>query len=270
METKNKTKYALITGASSGIGLELAKLFAKDHYNLLIVARDNNKLMDAATELKKTGVEVLFFPKDLFKPEAATELYNEIKDKGITVDVLVNNAGHGHYGEFLYTALEMELDIIQLNVISLVTLTKLFLKDMVERGEGKILNTSSIASKSPGPWQSVYHATKAFVQSFTEAVRVEVKDKGVSITALLPGVTDTDFFNKANMTHSKIAQDKSKMADPKDVAKDGYDALMAGKDMVISGFQNKIGVALNNITPDEKNAEKTGKSQEPVDADKYH
>jgi len=262
---KNTDKYALITGATSGIGYELAKLFAKDHYNLVIIARNQNELEATSSELRKSGVEVITIAKDLFQPHAAEEVYNEVKTKGIEIDVLVNNAGHGLYGEFIKTDLQMEINIIHLNVISLVILTKFFVKDMVKRGSGKILNTSSIASKSPGPWQSVYHGTKAFVQSFTEAVRVEVKDKGVSLTALLPGVTDTDFFNKAHMLGSKAVQDKDGMADPADVAKDGYDALMAGKDMVISGFKNKMQVMMNNITPDEKNAEKMAKYQEPVD-----
>ena len=152
-------------------------------------------------------------------------------------------------------------------MISLVTLTKFFVKDMVKRGSGKILNTSSIASKSPGPWQSVYHGTKAFVQSFTEALRYEVKDKGVVVTALLPGATDTDFFNKADMLDSKIMEDPDSLADPADVAKDGYEALMAGKDMVVSGFKNKIQVMMNNITPDDMAAANLGKKQEPMD---YH
>lgn len=132
--------------------------------------------------------------------------------------------------------------IIQLNISSLVVLTHLYLNDMLARGEGKVLNVSSIASKVPSPWQAVYHGTKAFVQSFTEAVLSEVKDrnKNITITALLPGATDTDFFNKADMNDSKVVQDKSKLADPAQVAKDGYEALMAGKDMVVSGLKNKF------------------------------
>lgn len=262
---ENTNKYALITGGTSGIGYELAKLFAKDHYNLIIVARSENELQTVASGLQQSGIEVITMAKDLFDPKAAEEVYRETKAKGIDIDVLVNDAGQGVYGEFITTDLQEEVNIIQLNVISLVTLTKFFVKDMVERGSGKVLNLSSIASKSPGPWQSVYHGTKAFVQSFTEAVRVEVKDKGVSLTALLPGVTDTDFFNKAHMTDSKIVQDKEAMADPADVAKDGYEALMAGKDMVISGFKNKMQVMMSNITPDETNAKKMAKQQEPVD-----
>ncbi len=263
METTKQ--HVLITGATSGIGFELAKLFAKDLYNLVIVARSQEELDKTALVLNSSyGTHVTTIAKDLFLPNSANELYEEIKDKNIKIDILVNNAGHGHYGLFVDAELEKDLDIIQLNISSLVVLTKLYLKEMVSRGEGKILNTSSIASKSPGPWNAVYHATKAFVQSFTEAVRVEVKDKGVSITALLPGATDTDFFNKADMEASKGIQDKSKLSDPADVAKDGYEALMAGKDMVISGFKNKVQVAMNAIKSDEKVAEDMAKIQEPV------
>ena len=163
------------------------------------------------------------------------------------------------------TDIRKELQIIQLNIVSVVVLTKLFVKEMVRRGEGKILNLSSVASKSPGPWQSVYHGTKAFVQSFTEAVREEVKDSGVTITALLPGATDTDFFAKAGMLNAKNVVE-GKLADPADVAKDGYDALMSGDDMVVSGLQNKWQVAMANVTPDSMLASQTAKKQEPVDS----
>src|SRR5690606_23950682 len=196
METQ-KT-YTLITGGSSGIGYELAKLFAKDGHNLILAARDEAALSKAAEELKNLGnIDVITISKDLFHMEQADELYREIRGKNLTVDILVNNAGHGWYGKFEETELEMELSLIHLNICSLVILTKHFLKDMVAQGSGKILNTSSIASKFPGPWQSVYHGTKAFVQSFTEALRAEVKEHGIVVTALLPGPTDTDFFNKA-------------------------------------------------------------------------
>jgi short-subunit dehydrogenase len=258
-------KYALITGGTSGIGLELAKLFAKDDYHLIIVARSQQELDAAALELKKNNsIDVLTISKDLFDPENAFDVYNEVKKQGIEISALVNDAGHGLYGEFIETDIRMELNIIQLNISSLVVLTKLFLKDMVKRGDGKILNLSSIASKSPGPWQSVYHGTKAFVQSFTEAIREEVKDKGITITALLPGATDTDFFRKANMKSSKILQ--GKLSDPADVAKDGYEALMEGKDKVVSGLKNKAQVAMSNISSDSVAAKKMGKQQEPVES----
>lgn len=259
-----KQQYALVTGGTSGIGYELAKLFANDGYNLVLVARTESDLQRVSQELaKQYGVEVKTFAKDLFDFENAFTLYNEVVSQNIQIDVLVNDAGHGHYGKFTETDLRMELAIIDLNVSSLVVLTKLFLKDMVARGDGKILNLSSIASKAPGPWQSVYHGTKAFVQSFTEAIRSELKDSGITITALLPGATDTDFFRKANMLDSKIVQE-GKLYSAADVAKDGYEALMKGDDMVISGFMNKMQVAMASVTPDAMAAEKMKKQQEPV------
>jgi len=260
----DSTKYALITGATSGIGYELAKLFAKDKYNLVIVARNTAELSSTATELQQQyGIEVVPIAKDLFKRESPAEVYEEVKAKGIQIDVLVNDAGQGQYGEFVETDINRELDIIQLNIGSLVSLTKFFLQDMVARGEGKILNLASIASKLPGPLQSVYHGTKAFVYSFTQAIRSEVKDKGVVITALLPGATDTDFFNKADMEESKIVQE-SKLSDAADVAKDGYDALMSGDDKVVSGLKNKMMVGMSNVIPDSMVADNMQKQQEPV------
>jgi short-subunit dehydrogenase len=259
------TNYALVTGATSGIGYELAKLLAKDGFNLIIVARDQDELHKTSAELmEQYGVGVTPIAKDLFIPSSAFQLYEQVKARGIDVDILINDAGQGQYGKFIETDIERELDIIQLNISSLVVLTKLFLKDMVARGSGRILNLSSIASKTPGPWQSVYHGTKAFVQSFTEAIREEVKDTGVTITALLPGATDTDFFNKAEMTASKVMEEK--MSDAGDVAKDGYDAMMNGDDMVVSGFKNKMQVAMGAITPDSMQAKQLYKKQEPVDA----
>ena len=258
-------KYALITGATSGIGLELAKLFAKDDYNLIIVARDPAELATTKQKLAKEGNEIITIEKDLFERENAFAVYDEVKERGITVDVLVNNAGQGVYGEFKDTDIRRELGIIDLNIAALVILTKCFVRDMVERKSGKILNLASIASKMPGPWQSVYHGTKAFVLSFSEAIRQETKDLGITVTALLPGVTDTDFFDKADMLGSKAAQDESKMSDPADVAKDGYDALMAGDDKVVSGLKNKIQMAMSNVTPDAKLAQRAENMQEPAD-----
>jgi short-subunit dehydrogenase len=256
-------KYALITGASSGIGYELAKLFAQDKYNLIIVSRSQEDLDKIASEFKQQyGVEVVAIAKDLSAREAPRALYEAIQAKGIQVDVLVNDAAQGQYGEFVDTDLSRELEIIQLNIVAYVALTKYFLKDMVARNEGKILNVSSIAGELPGPLQSVYHATKAFITSFTEAVRNEVKDTQVTLTSLLPGATDTDFFNKAEMEHTKMVQEGD-LADPATVAKDGYDALMAGKDKVVSGFKNKVQVAMSNVMPDSMVAENIHKQMEP-------
>jgi short-subunit dehydrogenase len=258
-------KYALITGGTSGIGLELAKLFAKDGYNLIISARDSGELEETKSLLSNEGVEVITIAKDLFDREQAFALYAEIKQQGIEIDVLVNNAGQGVYGEFDKTDIDRELRIIDLNIASLVVLTKCFLMDMTARNSGKILNLASVASKLPGPWQAVYHGTKAFVLSFTEAIREEVKDTEITITALMPGVTDTDFFNKADMQSSKAVQDEDAKADPADVAKDGYDALMAGKDKVVSGFKNKVQMAMSAVTPDSMVAHQMNEQQKPVD-----
>jgi short-subunit dehydrogenase len=259
----NANQYTLITGGTSGIGYELARIFADHGHNLVIVARDAEELAAVKQELDNNPIEIHTIVKDLFDPGAAFELYDELQRKGIKVDILVNNAGQGLYGKFSETDVRRELDIIQLNISSLMVLTKLFLKDMIGQGSGRILNLSSIASKAPGPYQSVYHATKAFVQSFTEAVRDEVKDTGVTLTVLLPGATDTDFFHKAEMTESKIVQD-GKLADPAGVAEDGYKALMSGDDMIVSGFMNKLTVAMSALLPDHVLARKMHKQQEPV------
>lgn len=261
---ENEKKYALVTGGTSGIGYELANLLAKDNFNLIIVARDERDLAETSDNLKAAyNVDVITLSRDLFNPENAFAVYRDVVDRGISIEILINDAGQGQYGEFVETDIRRELNIINLNISSLVVLTKLFLQDMVEQGSGKILNLSSIASKVPGPWQSVYHGTKAFVQSFTEAIRSEVKDSGVTITALLPGATDTDFFNKAEMNSSKIVQE-GKLDNAATVAKDGYDAMMAGDDMVVSGMKNKMQVAMANITPDAMAADKMKKQQEPV------
>jgi len=255
-------KYALVTGATSGIGKELAKLLAKDGYSLIIVARNQQELDTTAGELTAVySVGVKTIAKDLSKLEEAKALCQEVT---VPVDVLVNDAGQGVYGLFQDNELERELDIVQLNISATVILTKHFLKEMLARGEGKILNLGSVAGKLPGPWQAVYHATKAFILSFTTAVREEVKDSGVTLTALLPGVTDTDFFNKAGMNDSKAVQDKEAMAPAADVAKDGYDALMAGEDRVISGFKNKVQVNMANLMPDSSVAHTMYEQQQPA------
>jgi short-subunit dehydrogenase len=256
--------YALITGATSGIGYELAKLFAKDHYNLVLVARDQAELEQVQQQLSETGINIITLAKDLFIKEHVFDVYYEIEKRGIKIDVLVNNAGQGVYGLFEDTNIDRELNIINLNISALVILTKCFLQDMVSRRSGKILNLASIASKSPGPWQAVYHGTKAFVLSFTEAIREELKDSNVSVTALLPGVTDTDFFNKADMQESKAVQDSDSMADPADVARDGYEALMAGRDKVVSGLKNKLQTTIGNLIPDSVQAHQMAEQQKPV------
>lgn len=262
---ENSTPYALITGGTSGIGLELAKLFAENGYHLVLVARDRDVLEATAAELKFYGGEVVTLSKDLFDNEEAFAVYADVKSMGIEIDVLVNDAGQGEFGEFKETDIDRELDIINLNISALVILTKLFVKDMVARNSGKILNLASIASKVPGPWQAVYHGTKAFVLSFSEAIREELRDTDITVTALMPGPTDTDFFAKADMLQSRIVQDKDSLSDPAVVAKDGYEALMRGDDKVISGFKNKVQVGVSNLVPDSTVAHMMYEQQKPAD-----
>ncbi|MGI4870637.1 MAG: SDR family NAD(P)-dependent oxidoreductase [Janthinobacterium lividum] len=260
----DQQKTALITGATSGIGRELAKLFAQDKYNLVIVARSQDELTQTAAELQQHGVQVTTIAKDLFQRQAPFEVYNEIKAKGIRIDALVNNAGQGQYGTFTTTDINRELDIIQLNIGAYVTLTKLFLQEMVVRQDGKILLVTSIAGELPGPLQSIYHATKAFLVSFVESIQNENKDSNVTITQLLPGLTDTDFFNKAHMTQAKNVAEGSK-ANPTDVAKDGYKALMSGEHKIISGLLNKAQVTMSNVLPAELLSSKVHNESAPVD-----
>lgn len=254
MKHENSLKpYAVITGASSGIGRELAKQFAKNGYDLLIVA-ENDKISDAARELQGMGAHVDAAQLDLSHKTDVEKFYERIQLTERPVDALVLNAGIGvGGGTFLETDLDEELRMLRLNVFSTVHLAKLVLKDMVARGEGKILFTSSVASTMPGPYYSVYAATKSFVQSFALAIREEVKDKGITITALMPGPTDTEFFERAHMEETKVGHQKKD--DPADVARQGFEALMAGKDHVVGGsFMNRVQVGLAKVIPQKLSA----------------
>ncbi|WP_266368899.1 SDR family NAD(P)-dependent oxidoreductase [Tellurirhabdus rosea] len=259
-------KTALVTGASSGIGRELANLFAKDGYNLVLVARSGDTLQQVAEEFERQyGIETTVISKDLTQPNAADEIYEQTSAQGLQVDVLVNNAGVGEYGMFANESdLQKELAIIQLNVKSLVHLTKLYLRDMMPRNEGKILMLGSIASVMPNPMMAVYAATKAFVYSFSEALHNELKDTDITVTVLMPPATDTDFFNKAGATHT-VAQEQARSMNPADVAQAGYDALMSGKDKVAAGLKTKVMAAASHFMPDQmvtQNARNLMKSQE--------
>ncbi|MES2882307.1 MAG: SDR family oxidoreductase [Bacteroidota bacterium] len=265
----NENGYALITGATVGIGYELAKLFAQDGYNIIAVARTQADLEKVASEFQQQyGVEVIPIAKDLFGEKAATELYNDVKARGLEIEVLVNDAGQGVYGLFDETDIEDQVRIIHLNIVSLTRLTYYFVKDMKARNSGKILQVASVVSELPSPYQAVYAGTKAYVLSLTEALISELKDSAVTVTALQPGATDTDFFNKAGAQNSKIVQDKSKLANPATVAKDGYEALMSGDDKVVSGFKNKAQIAMANVMPDTMLADQMKKQSEPVDKNK--
>lgn len=252
MNTENRNKYALITGGTSGIGYELAKLFAKDGYSLILVARHEDRLQEVTDEFKQLGVEVTPIAKDLFKDGAAQEVYDEVKAMGIQVNALVNDAGQGQVGKFTEVDLQRHLDIVHLNVVSVITLTKLFLDDMVSRNEGRILQVASVVSKTPAPYFAVYAASKAFVLSFSEALSYELKDTEVTMTCLMPGRTDTDFFHKADMEHTKEYQ--KDLDDPAEVAKNGYEAMMKGEKRIISGLKNKLMIGMMNASPDSMNA----------------
>lgn len=260
---ENRNRYAVITGATSGIGYELAKLFAADSYNLILVARSEERLQQVTNQLKQLfTIEVTPIAKDLFIPGAAKEVYEQVKSMAIPVDVLVNDAGQGEWGPFVETSLERDIDIIQLNIISLLTLTKLFLKDMLVRDEGKILQLGSEAGTTPMPLLSVYAATKAFVISFSAALSEELRDTNVTVTVLLPGATDTDFFHKASQDETVVYREQ-KLASPEEVAKDGYDALMKGENKIISGAKTKMHVMMNDLLGTRTSAANSRKLNEP-------
>jgi len=234
----NSTLTVLITGASGGIGYELAKLFANDHYNLVLVARSAPKLTQFADELQRQfGVTAKAVPLDLTAAPAPQSLFDQLRRENIGVDILVNNAGYGMFGEFVKVSTEENLGQIQLNITALTHLTKLFLDPMVERRSGKIMNVASTAGFQPGPMMAVYYATKAYVISFSEALADELKGSGVMVTCLCPGVTDTGFQGRAG-TDNTVLFKKLRPMDAKTVARDGYRGLMAGKTLVISGFRN--------------------------------
>ena len=229
----------LITGASSGIGLELSRLFARDGHDQILVARRRESLEPLVNELATThGVRIVPVAQDLARPAAAAAVYEAATTAGLRVGCLVNNAGVGLYGAFTETPLAEELDMIQLNVTSLVHLTKLCLPDMVRRRRGRILNVASTAAFLPGPGMAVYYATKAFVLSFSEGIAEELRDSGVTVTALCPGPTRSGFQDKAKMQASRLMQ--FSFMDASDVAAAGYRGMQQGRRVVIPGVQNKI------------------------------
>lgn len=243
----NKT--ALITGASNGIGLELAMIHARQGDNLVLVARNKKKLDELKTEIEKNlNVSVYTIGKDLALENAALEVFNEVKNQGVEINYLINNAGFGHLGAFAGNPWEKEEQMIQLNITVLVHLTKLFLPDMIARGSGKIMNVGSVASFMPGPFMAVYYATKAFVLSFSEAINSEVRDAGITVTALCPGPTASGFQDAAEMNGIKLFE-KFKIPTAKAVAEYGYKAMMKGKPVAIHGFMNRLMVASLRISP---------------------
>ncbi len=236
MNPPNQT--ALITGASTGIGYELAILFARDQYNLVLVARSGPRLTQVAEELRQQhGIAVKTIPLDLGLPQASQNLFEETQREGINVDILVNNAGYGRSGKFAEIPPEEDFGQIQLNVTALTLLTRLYVGPMLERRSGKVMNVASTAAFQPGPLMAVYYATKAYVLSFSEAIADELRGTGVTVTCFCPGPTLTEFQKRAQTENSRLFKQLAPM-DAKTVAADGYRALMAGKTLEISGFKN--------------------------------
>ncbi|MFM9908925.1 MAG: SDR family NAD(P)-dependent oxidoreductase [Chitinophagaceae bacterium] len=229
----------LITGASSGIGLELAKVFAQQKHSIILVARSKSKLEALAEVLRQTGVEVHLLVKDLSSNQSAVEVFDWCNQHGVVVDYLVNNAGFGDFGFFHESNWTKQEQMINLNITTLTQLTHLFLPQMVKRKSGKIMNVASTAAFQPGPTMSVYYATKAYVLHFTEAISNELKGTGVTVTALCPGATESGFQLAAAMEESKLVKGKN-LPSSMDVAVYGYKAMMNGKTVAVHGFMNSI------------------------------
>ncbi|GAA3755925.1 SDR family NAD(P)-dependent oxidoreductase [Micromonospora maritima] len=257
----------MVTGASSGIGYELAVQFVEHGYDVVVAAEDA-AIETAARDLRRDGgPEVFPVRVDLATPEGVEQLAGAVTGHGRPVDALALNAGRGAGGDFVGgTDLADELTVIDLNVRSTVHLAKLLLPEMVRRGAGRVLFTSSIASTMPGPYQAVYNASKSFVQSFAEGVRNELKDSGVTVTSLMPGPTDTEFFDRADMQDTRVGQGKKD--DPRTVAGDAFAALMKGEHKVAAGsLVNKLQTAVGKIVPDRLKAEQHRMMAEPGSGD---
>jgi short-subunit dehydrogenase len=246
---RKMNKTVLITGASSGIGLELARIFAGKSYNLFLVARNEQNLANLATEIKREHqITIHILAKDLSKPNAAQEVFEATKQSNIQIDILINNAGAGLNGRFTENKLQDELDIIQLNIVSLAALSHLYGADMTKRKTGHILNVASTAAFQPGPLMSNYYASKAYVLMLSEGLRSELKDSGVSVTTLCPGPTQTEFFSRAGMGSTFLAK-APHMLTAKQVANIAYQAVQHKKGVVVSGILNKIMVFSTRFAP---------------------
>jgi uncharacterized protein len=258
---------ALVTGASSGIGLELAKILAENDFDLILAAEDE-AIAAAGDECRDLGAAVDAVRVDLAAHEGVEELHRHVRAAGRPLGVAALNAGIGAGGAFATdTELEKELRLIDLNVRSTVHLAKLVLPPMVDRGEGRLLFTSSIASTMPGSFQAVYNASKSFVQSFALAIRNELKDTGVTVTSLMPGPTETEFFERADMLDTKVGASDGK-DDPADVARDGFEAMMEGKERVVSAsLSTKLQGRGSRLLPDSAKAAMHRRMAEPGSGD---
>ncbi len=256
---------ALVTGASSGIGLELARQFAQNGFDLIITAEDD-ELATAEASLAGDGAEVRAVRADLSTYDGVEQLWSAVASVGRPLDAVALNAGIGVNGDFARDIpLEDDLRLIALNVTAVVHLAKRVLPPMIQRGAGRVLITSSVAATMPGPYYATYAASKAFLQSFAQAIRFELKDTGVTVTALQPGPTDTEFFERADLENTMVGE--SKKDDPAEVAKDGFEALMAGKDHVVAGSaKNKAQVAGAKLLPEKARAGMHAAQTKPKDS----
>lgn len=246
------TSWALVTGGSSGIGLEIARCFARDGHPLIVVAHDRARLEDAAAQLRADGApQVEPWSIDLSKPEGAPTMFAEVRKRGLLPDHLVLNAGTGAWGNFVgETDLALELESIQVNIVSTVHAAKLFLPEMVARGSGRVLVTSSLVAAGAAPRLAVYSGTKAFLHHFAEAVREEILGSGVTITTLMPDLTESRFFERAHVDPGSVTAQQPK-ADPAQVARAGYDAMLAGKQHVVAPFLSRFKAVAAKLLPEE-------------------
>lgn len=259
----------LVTGASSGIGKEIAREFAKRGCSVIIVAPVAVELRIVAEELAaETGSSVRTIAKDLRTEDGVDEIFAELEEAGVTIDVLVNNAGLGYRGNFWELSFDQDAEMLDVNVRAPLRLTKLFLPGMITRGHGRILNTASIAGFEPGPLLAVYHATKAFLLSWSEALATELKDTGVTVTALCPGPVDTDFFVKADMLETRAFQEANVMG-PREVAKAGVEAALRGERVVVPGGMNKVSAFSRRLTGESVQARKNEALYHDVPLEKH-
>jgi short-subunit dehydrogenase len=257
---------AVITGASSGIGFELARQFGEHGFDLIVVAEDEG-IAGAADELRDLRVQVEPIQADLTRASEVDRVWERVRARSRPLAAIALNAGVGVGGPFVDNELDEELRLIDLNVVSVVRLAKLAVRQMVAQGSGRILFTSSIAAELPAPFLAVYGASKSFVQSFAEALHHELKDTGVTVTALQPGPTETNFFERAGMMDTKVAVEEKD--DPAEVARQGFEALMAGKHRIVAGsVKNKVQSAMAHVLPEQMKAQQHGKMMEPGSAEK--
>lgn len=267
MEASTTRPLAVVTGASSGIGFELAKQFAQGGFDLVIAAEDA-ELASAAGAIDQLGAKVDAVQVDLAQPDGVDTLYARVRADGRVPDAVALNAGIGSGGPFAETPLDRELQLVDLNVRSTVHLAKHAVQDMVARGQGRILITSSIASTMPGPYQAVYNASKSFTQSFALALRTELADSGVTVTSLRPGPTDTEFFDRADLEDTRVGATDQK-DDAADVARQGFEALMAGEERVeAASLATKLQGRASRFLPDSLKAKAHSAMAEPGSADK--